>query len=105
MNEEIYYAILSKIEVIEKTDKLLRDLKAVDKEPLYLPLYKNYEKRKWKLTEELLKEMMNARLSYRQFGGLYKKLFAYLYAGENEVVVSEDLRKNVNRAEQFLVAK
>lgn len=103
MDKKTYYSILSKIEVIEKTDKLLRDMKTVEDEPLYVPLYNSYAKRKWDLTEELLKEMMNARLSYRQFEGLYKKLFSFLYAGENEVIIAEDLEANVNRAEQFLV--
>jgi len=101
------YLVLSKIEVIQKTDKLIKKLVELSAEEGYESIQNSsintmlYQKRK--LIKELLDEMIRANLSFYQFRSLYEKIFAYLDTGENINLLPEDLQKKVNYAEQFLV--
>jgi len=67
MNNATYFNIISKIEVIKKTDELIQKLRAVEKEHVDIDTIKPYELRKHYLIEELLLEMIKARLSFTQF--------------------------------------
>lgn len=102
MNNEIYFNIISQIEVIRKTDELISKLKAIQKDKYEFDTIKPYELRKYHLVEELLVEMIKGKLSFTQFKSLYEKIFAYLEKGENINLLPKDLQKKVNRAEQFL---
>jgi len=101
------YLVISKIEVIQKTDKLIEKLVELPAEEGYESVHNSsintmlYQKRK--LIKELLDEMIKANLSFYQFRSLYEKIFAYLEKGENINLLPEDLQKKVNYAEQFLV--
>ncbi len=102
MGNKTCYAIISKIEVIKKTDDLINKLRAVEKENSEIDTIKPYELRKQYLVEELLLEMIKARLSFIQFKSLYEKIFAYLDKGQDVNLLPQDLQKEVNSAGQFL---
>ncbi len=100
------YLVISKIEVIQKTDKLIEKLIKLPAEEGYEAIHRSTIKtmlfQKRKLIKELLDEMIKANLSFYQFRSLYEKIFAYLEKEESVNLLPEDLRKQVNRAEQFL---
>ena len=97
MNNEPYL-VISKIEIIKKTDTLITKLKEIKDDPMG----REMERKKKYLIEELLLEMIKAGLTYTQFKGLYEKIFSYLESGENSIIQPKDVQKNVNRVVQFL---
>ena len=100
------YLVISKIEVIQKTDKLIEKLIKLPAEEGYEAIHRSTIKtmlfQKRKLIKELLDEMIKANLSFYQFRSLYEKIFAYLEKEESVNLLPEDLQKQVNRVEQFL---
>ena len=102
MNNQTYHRIISIIEDIELTDKLLHNLKAIKEEPLNKIAFSEIERKKRNLIKKLLKEMINADLSFIQYENLYQKIFSYLAATEKETNLPKDWQKNINRAAQFL---
>ena len=101
MNNQSYYQILSIIEEIELTDKLLIKLNKVD-EPLNETLFGEIRRKKRNLIKEMLKEMIDAGLSFIEFESLYTKLFSYLKKDDKKANFPIEFQKNVKRAEQFL---
>lgn len=102
------YLVISKIEVIQKTDKVIKRLIELPAEEGYESVHNSSIKtmvfQKRKLIKELLIEMISAKLSFTQFKSLYEKIFAYLEKEGAVNIVLEDWQKNINEAEEFLIA-
>ncbi len=96
------YLVISKIEIIEKTDILINQLREIKDDPLGKGMIKEMERKKRHLIEELLLEMIKAGFAYTQFKQLYEKIFSYLESGKNIVIQPKDIQKSVNRATKFL---
>ncbi|MEM6319448.1 MAG: hypothetical protein AAF960_17385 [Bacteroidota bacterium] len=102
MNNKAYYRIISQIEVIKMTDELIQKLKATATDKDEINFAKPYELRKQGLVEDLLVEMIKAKLSFHQFKNLYEKIFTYLDNGKNVQTLPDDLQKEVNQVKNFL---
>ena len=96
------YLVISKIEVIEKTDTLLNKIREIKDDSMRKGMLKEIERKKRNLIEELLLEMIKAGFAYTQFKQLYEKIFSYLESGKNIVIQPKDIQKSVNRATRFL---
>ncbi|GEM_PF-4852596 len=96
------YLVISKIEIIEKTDTLISKLREIQDDPMGKGMIREMERKKKHLIEELLLEMIKAGLAFSQFKSLYEKIFSYLESGKNIVIQPKDIQTNVNRVEKFL---
>jgi len=96
------YLVISKIEVIKKTDSVINKLKEIQDDPMGKGMIREMERKKRNLVEELLLEMIKAGLAFSQFKPLYEKIFSYLESGKNIVIQPKDVQFNVNQVEKFL---
>lgn len=104
MNNQNYHKIRTIIADIELTNKLIEDLKALNKGTLENILgVSSILRKKRNLAKELLIEMIRAKFSFTQFKSLYEKIFTYLEKEGDVNLVPEDWQKNINEAAEFLV--
>lgn len=101
MNNQAYFQVVSIIEEIELTEKLLRQLRQL-KEPLNKTLVTEIKRKKRNLVKEMLKNMIDTGVSFSQFEELYQQIFSYLKAEEKAPNTSTEFHKNAKRVAQFL---
>ncbi len=104
MNKQNYHKIYSIIEDIELTNKLIDDLKAVNKGTLENILgVSSILRKKRNLTKELLSEMIEADVSFSHFEKFYQKIFSHLKDAEKKSGFTAETEKIVKLAEKVLV--
>lgn len=104
MNNQNYHKIRSIIADIELTNKLIEDLKALNKGTLENILgVSSILRKKRNLTKELLSEMIDADISFNHFEKFYQKIFSNLKEGEKKVGFTKETEKIVKLAEQVIV--
>ena len=104
MNNHNYHKILSIITDIELTNKLIEDLKALNKGTLENILsISSILRKKRNLTKELLSEMIDADVSFNHFEKFYQKIFSNLKDGEKKDGFTAETEKIVKLAEEVLI--
>jgi len=101
MNKKAYLQIVSIIEEIELTEKLLLQLSRVE-ETLNKTLFNEMKRKKRNLVKEMLKKMIDTGVSFNHFEELYQQIFAYLKIEEKTVETPLDFKKNAQRVTQLL---
>jgi len=101
MSKKAYYQVLSIIEEIELTEKLLLQLTQVE-ELLNETLFNEIKRKKRNLVKEMLKKMIDIGISVNQFEALYQSIFSYLKLEEKEVATSNNFQKSAKRVERLL---
>lgn len=102
MNNHSYHLVISKIEIIEKTEQLLIKLREIKDEPLGKSMIMEMERKKRNLLKELLKEMIDADMIAGQFESSYQKILSYLNTSKSKNDWSEESKLQVARVEKFL---
>ena len=103
MSKKLHHGIISKIEIIKKTDQLLHKLYEIKSEPLGKGMILEMERKKQDLLKELLVEMINAGISFTKFENAYMQIFTYLKSKDSETYFSKELQNNINQIEEILV--
>jgi len=104
MKSNNYNKILSIIEDIELTNKLIRELKALNKGTTENILgISSILRKKRNLTKELLSEMIEADVSFSRFEKFYQKIFSTLKDGEKKDGFTAKTEKIVALAEKVLI--
>lgn len=102
MNNKRYFKILGIIEDIELTNKLIFDLKKVNKEPDKMLGFSSILRKKRNLTKDLLSEMIDADISFSQFEKYYLKVISYLKKGEKKKESPKEVLEIFNKMDQIL---
>lgn len=102
MNNKRYFKILGIIEDIELTNKLIFDLKKVNKETNEILGFSSILRKKRNLTKDLLSEMIDADISFNQFEKYYLKVITYLKKGEKTKESSKEVLEIFNKMDQIL---